>query len=257
MGAIRGGEDLHAEITGFSKVDRNDFMRRFLNSEEAWKLKNHLSEDGPSTVSRHLKSVRIRDSSLDISKVVTDVENETYEPLSDVTERQDKFRDLVLFSFAEVESEAEFSSSCLDSLGGILLVSDSLPDYLLEKAIDTNSWSLVFNGRSRSQSCFAPRLGGGGNVISTLNKMVEILFTKGSKFLKVAQVLEDFKNIRGYCSCDLSSVLCLRNGQVFFYVTQLKLWCKNHARLFTDSVVPLPAGHSTSGQLCGKIPENS
>ena len=421
---LQGGEDLHAEITGFSEVDRNDFMRRFLNSEEAWKLKNHLyerklnelakvpllllflctlwkkgqskhfqktktklyldiiefvlnhshskqstpryvevasfkdilsemgkvalqgllnddhlfeysqlsdsvrcdesvfigllqiteysetlrpvglvsfihksiqeflaawyvtyrcipegrnlgeigvkleeclalenvfqficglSKDGPSTVSRHLKSVRISDPSLDLSKTVPDVENETYEPPSDVTERQEKFRDLVLFSFAEVESEAEFSSSCLDSLGGILLVSDSFPNYLLEKAIDTNSWCLVFNGRSRSQSSFASKLGGGGNVISTLNKMVEILFTKGSKFLNMAQVLTEFKNIRGYCSCDLSSVLCLRNGQVFFYITQLKLWCKNHARLFTDSVVPLPAVHSTSGQLCVKF----
>ena len=41
---LRGGEDLHAEITGFSEVDRNDFMRRFLNSEEVRKLKNHLYE---------------------------------------------------------------------------------------------------------------------------------------------------------------------------------------------------------------------
>ena len=118
-----------------------------------------LSKDGPSTVSRHLKSVRIADPSLDLSKAIPDVENETHEPLSDVTDRQEKFRDLVLFSFAEVKSEAEFSSSCLDSLGSILLVSDSFPNYLLEKAIDTNSWYLVFNGRSRSQSSFASRLG--------------------------------------------------------------------------------------------------
>ena len=118
-----------------------------------------LSKDGPSTVFRHLKSVRISDPSLDLSKAVPDVENETDEPLSDVTKRQRKFRELVLFLFAEIESEAEFSSSCVDSLGSILLVSDSFPNYLLEKAIDTNSWYLVFNGRSRSQSSFASRLG--------------------------------------------------------------------------------------------------
>ena len=39
---LRGGEDLHAEITGFSQVDREHFMRRFLDGEEVSKLKGHL-----------------------------------------------------------------------------------------------------------------------------------------------------------------------------------------------------------------------
>ena len=214
-----------------------------------------LSKDGPSTVSRHLKSVRISDPSLDLSKAIPDVENEIDEPLSDVTERHEMFRDLVLFSFAEVESKAELSTSCLDSLGNILLVSDSFPNYLLEKAIDTNSWTLILNEGQQSQGKRAQRsrLGGGGNVIPTLSKMVKILFTKGSKFLKVAQFLEAFENICGHCSCDFSSVLCFCNGQVFFYITKLKLWCENHTRLFTDSVVPPHAVHSTSEQLCVKL----
>ena len=158
---------------------------------------------------------------------------------------------MVLFSFAEVKSEAEFSSSCLDSLGSILLVSDSFPNYLLEKAIDTNSWSLVLNEGDQSRRNRALGYGGGGNLIPKLNKMVKILFTKGSKFLKVAQFLEKFNDICG--QCDFSSVLCFRNGQVFFYITHLKLWCENHTRLFTDSVVPPHAVHSTSGQLCVKF----
>ena len=212
-----------------------------------------LSKDGPSTVSRHLKSVRIADPSLDLSKAIPDVENETHEPLSDVTDRQEKFRDLVLFSFAEVKSEAEFSSSCLDSLGSILLVSDSFPNYLLEKAIDTNSWSLVLNEGDQSRRNRALGYGGGGNLIPTRNKMVEILFTKGSKFLKVAQLLEKFNNMCGFRRCGFSPILCFRNGQVFFYITQLELRCEEHARLFTDSVVPLQAVHSTSGQLCVKF----
>ena len=211
-----------------------------------------LSKDGASKVFRHLKSVRISDPSLDLSKAIPDVENETDEPLSDVTERQEKFRDLVLFSFAEVKSEAEFSSSCLDSLGSILLVSDSFPNYLLEKAIDTNSWSLVLNEGDQSRRNRA-QLYGGGNLIPKLNKMVKILFTKGSKFLKVAQFLEKFNNICGDCRCGFSSVLCFRNGQVFFYITHLRLGCENHARLFTDAVVPPQAVHSTSGQLCVKF----
>ena len=212
-----------------------------------------LSKDGASKVFRHLKSVRISDPSLDLSKAVPDVENETDEPLSDVTKCQRKFRDLVLFSFTEVESEAEFSSSCLDSLGSILLVSDSFPNYLLEKAIDTNSWSLVLNEGAQSRRNRALGYRGGGNLIPKLNKMVKILFTKGSKFLKVAQFLEKFNNIWFYCKCDFSSVLCFRNGQVFFYITKLKLQCESHARLFTDNVVPLQTVHSTSEWLCVKF----
>ena len=212
-----------------------------------------LSKDGASTVFRHLKSVRISDPSLDLSKAVPDVENETDEPLSDVTERQEKFRDLVLCSFAEVESEAEFSSSCLDSLGSILLVSDPFPNCLLEKAVDTNSWSLVVNEGDQSRRNRALGYVGGGDLITTRNKMVKILFTKGSKFLKVAQFLEKFNNICGFRRCDFSSILCFRNGQVFFYITQLELRCEKHARLFTDGVVPLHAVHSTSGQLCVKF----
>ena len=39
---LRGGEDLHAEITGFSEVDMEFFMRRFLNSREVLQLQNYL-----------------------------------------------------------------------------------------------------------------------------------------------------------------------------------------------------------------------
>ena len=208
-----------------------------------------LSKDGASTVFRHLKSVRISDPSLDLSKAVPDVENETDEPLSDVTYRQRTFIDLVLFLFAEVESEDELSSSCLDSLGNILFVSGSFPNYLLEKAMDTNSWSLVLSEDVRS------RYEGDRNVMSTLNKIIKILFSKGSQFLKVAQFLTECNNNSGHCLswCGFSSVLCFRNDQVFFYITHLKLGCENHFRLFTDNVVAPHEVHSTSGQLCVKF----
>ena len=227
-------------------------LEEWLALENVFQFICGLSKDGASAVFRHLKSVRISDPSLDLSKAIPDVENEIDEPLSDVTERQEKFRDLVLFSFAEVKSEAEFSSSCLDSLGSILLVSDSFPNYLLEKAIDTNSWSLVLNEGDQSRRNRA-LLYGGGNLIPQMNTMVKILFTKGSKFLKVAQFLEKFNNICGHFGCGFSSVLCFRNGQVFFYITHLRLWCENHARLFTDTVVAPHAVHSTSRQLCVKF----
>ncbi|CAH3175290.1 unnamed protein product, partial [Porites lobata] len=219
-----------------------------------------LSKHGASTYPPrgHFKSVRISDPSLDLSKAIPDVENETDEPLSDITDRQETFIDLVLFLFAEVESEDELSSSCLDSLGNFLLVSDSFPNYLLEKAIDTNSWSLVLTifGYGRH---WIPTEIEKMNDDAQWGCMVKILRSKGSQFLKVTQFLTEFRNIytsrsnTGSCSCRFSSVLCFRNGQVFFYVTHLDLWCKKHARLFTDNVVAPHVVHSTSGQLCVKF----
>ena len=208
-----------------------------------------LSKDGASTVFRHLKSVRISDPSLDLSKAVPNLENETDEPLSEVTERQRTFINLVLFLFAEVESEDELSSSCLDSLGNILVVFHSFPNYLLEKAMDTNSWSLVFNEDAQL------RFVGDRNVMSTWNKIIKILFSKGSQFLKVAQFLTECNNNSGdcLCRCGFSLVLCFRNDQVFFYIRHLKLECENHSRLFTDNVVAPHEVHSTSGQVCVKF----
>ena len=104
-----------------------------------------LSEDGPSAVYRHLKSVRISDPSLDLSKTVPDVESETDAPLSDITERQWQFSDLVLDLFDKVESKADLSKPCLDCLGSVLpLFSDiSFPENLLLQAKEAKSLSLV------------------------------------------------------------------------------------------------------------------
>ena len=213
-----------------------------------------LSEDGASTVLRHLKSVRISDPSLDLSKAIPDVENETDEPLSDVTERQEKFRDLVLFLFAEVESKAKLSSSCLDSLGNILLFSDSFPNYLLEKAIETDSWSLVLNGGSGNFkiSLSTPKL-------TEVAKIVVTKSSESSTFPKVAAFLQDFiyishnYDMSGECTCGFFSILCFRNGQFYFYITDFVLSCDSHTRLFTDTVVPSHSVRSSSGQLCLKF----
>ena len=213
-----------------------------------------LSKDGPSTVSRHLKSVRIADPSLDLSKAIPDVENETDEPLSDVTERQEKFRDLVLFLFAEVESKAKLSSSCLDSLGNILLFSDSFPNYLLEKAIDTDSWSLVLNGGCGNfkMSLSTPKL-------TEVAKIVVTKKSESSTFPKVAAFLQSFMyvsgnyDMRAQCTCGFFSILCFRNGQVYFYITDFVLSCDSHTRLVTNTVVLSHSEHSSSGQLCLKF----
>ena len=206
-----------------------------------------LSRNGALATFRHLKSVRMSDPLLDLSKTVPDEESETDAPLSDVTDRQREFSDLVSNAFEEVELKAELSRACLDSLGSILLVSESFPDYLLVDAIDTNTWSLV--------STESPRYFGDRQAtISRLNEIVKKLITQGSGILKVAEFLEKFVHVFDCRECDFSFVLCFRNGQVHLYITHLtQLCCENHARLITDNVVSSHSEHHSSRHLSLKF----
>ena len=177
-----------------------------------------LSEDGALAALRHLKSVRIVDPSLDLSKAVPDVEGKTDVPLSDVTLRQQQFNDLVLNSFDEVESKAELSDICLDCLGSILLsLTRYLPDDLVIKTTDTNSFSLIFRRKGIA-----------------LDKIVQILVSKSFKTLNVTDFIIKLKNpvfLLFLCNCWFTSILCFRYGQVYLYITDLVLSCMSHARL--------------------------
>ena len=206
-----------------------------------------LSEDGALAAFRHFKSVRISDPSLDLSKTVPDVKNGTDRPLSDVTERQWKFSRLVFDSFEQIESKAELSRACFDCLGEILLHSiKSPPEHVFLKAKETNSWSLVSGNEFSFRNLFFP-------AVFNLNKMVKTLATGSSKILKVAEFLEKFQICSCRFFCGFFSVLCFHNGQVYFYITHLGLFCEDHFRLFTDFVVPSNSVHSTSGPLCLKF----
>ena len=200
-----------------------------------------LSQDGALATFRHLKSVRMSDPLLDLSKTVPDKGSETDAPLSDVTYRQRKFSDLVSNAFEEVELKAELSRACLDSLGSILLVSASFPNYLLLKAIDTNSWSLVSHNKYFLEQA----------AISRLYEIVKKLITESSEVLRVAEFLEKFLHIydRDCSMCAFSFVLCFRNGQVYFYITHLMDRCENHTKLITDNAVSSHSVHQSSGQF--------
>ena len=140
-------------------------------------------------------------------------------PLNVVTIRQLQFNYLVLELFEEVESKAELSRTCLDCLGSVLLHSTrSLPKGLLIEAKDTSSFSLI------------------SNIGESLNKVFKILVSKSSKTFNVADFLEKFENVSmSPCNCWFASILCFRNGQLYFYITDLALSCLPHTRLFTDN----------------------
>ena len=200
-------------------------LEECLDVQNVFQFMCGLSDDGALAALRHFKSVRISDPSLDLSKAIPHGGNKTDVPLNVVTTRQWKFNDLVLNSFGEVESKAELSRICLDCVGSVFLYSlatRSLPKELLIKATDTNSFSLIIR-----------------KVGESLNKIVKILVSKSSKTFNVADFLEKFENssrLSGCKNCWFASILCFRNGQVYFYITDLVLSCLPHARLFTDKV---------------------
>ena len=213
-----------------------------------------LSEEGAHTALSHFKSVRLSDPSLDLSKAIPDEENKTDVPLSDVTERQKKFNDLVLDSFEEVESKAKLSKTCLDCLGGILVVSRPVPVDLLPNERDVNPCSIVIEN---SFWYFAlPESG-----VTRWGKPPRILRRVQPPWLTgitLGEFATKFQN--AHCSvpfdgdpCQYGSVLCFRNDQVHFYITYLEVWCKNHARLFTDIAVSSDSTYLSSVHSCMKF----
>ena len=174
-----------------------------------------LSEDGASMVFTHLKSVRISDPSLDLCKAIPDVEKETDVPLSDVTDRQRNFNDLVFNSFEEVKSKAELSESCLDCLGSIFLLPSnymkSFPEDLLLKLRDASTLSFIFEYRD-----LYSELWGGSSPAADIQlySMIDLTeqVTESFEREKLRKFLIDFLNINPYCFCRFFAVICIRNG---------------------------------------------
>ncbi|KAJ7372119.1 hypothetical protein OS493_020544 [Desmophyllum pertusum] len=178
-----------------------------------------LSDDGAVKVLEHLTSVRISDPTLDLSKIIPDVENETDVPLCDVTDKHKRFSDL-----AKVKDLTQ-STHSVNFLHSI----ERLPFEISSKR----------------------------------NKLVEFLvclhvplrITKSSEALTVEEFLRKFQYI-GCNNCMFNSILCFRNGQFQFYITDLYLYCEDHVRLFeetTDISVPSLSVNLCSEQSCLKF----
>ena len=226
-------------------------LEECLALENVFQLMCGLSEDGASMAFMHLKSVRISDPSLDLSKAVPDVEKETDVPLSDVTDRQQNFNDLVLNSFEEVKSKAGLSETCLDCLGSIFLSHShymtSFPEELLIKLRDSSTWSFIFEGREP---------------LKTVRSQVQMQLdwatyiaqrvSESSEIQNLEKFLRDFLNINFFCFCGFSAVFSNRNGQVYFCIKHLEMTCDLHAKLITENFASSHAAHSSLRQPCLK-----
>ena len=79
--------------------------------------------------------------------------------------------------------------------------------------------------------------------------------TESSEVLTVEDFIGKF-NLSGLRCCSFIYILCFRNGQFQFYISELLLRCDDHARLFTESAtiaVPSDAASLCSQQSCLKF----
>ena len=208
-----------------------------------------LSDIGAVKVFTHFASIRISDPSLDLSITVPNLENDTDVPLSDVTERHEKFSELVLNSFRDVQSKSGLLKHCFHCTGGIILVTKSLSK-LMPKMKDltqvANSWAFLF-GRYRNLAVSILY-----DSLEFLNcLLVPVRMTESSEEFTVGALLTKFLNV-GCIRRYFSAVFCCRNGLMQFYITDLELRCELHARCFVGTAtISFP---SPSANLCSKQP---
>ena len=210
-----------------------------------------LSDDGVVEVLKHLKSVRIFDRELDLSKTIPD---ETDGPLCEITETHCSFIDLVFHSFQDVHLKTKFLNHFFDCTGDIVLVTKELIELLQEtKAndlIQTLHSGVIF--LLDHDDGFLNYMYGNQRLIYEMAKVPDfrnavVRITESSEHITLGYFLEHFQ--RGHCNdndCSFSYILCFRNGQFLFYITSLRLSCEYHARLLTKTTASYVQPRSAS-----------
>ncbi|KAL9979736.1 hypothetical protein ACROYT_G017444 [Oculina patagonica] len=209
-----------------------------------------LSDDGAVKVLEHLKSVRISDPTLDLSKLIPDIQNETNVPLCDFTDRQESFSYLVYDSFREVQSKAELISHCFDCTGGVIRVTSNRPlPEILPKVNDVTKLSIFGTFIFKFSSI------DGYSEHSILYKLVKrldcLLFSESCKDPTFGDFVRKFKTVQVFPDSSFISILSFRNDQFQFYITDLILRCGDHVRLFTETTADSVS--SPSPNVCSEM----
>ena len=209
-----------------------------------------LSDDGAVKVFEHLKSVRISDSELDLSKMIPDG---TDEPLCDITRKRQRFFTLVNSSFGEVQTKTEVLRHYLNCTDGIIFVQRGSVRKIIPERRNLNG--ITLNGvvflvyetiRQKKTKIYKS--------IEFLDCLdVPLRMTENSVVVTVGEFLRKFGAIRcvSSMSCNFTCILHYHNGQAFFYITRLYLHCDFHADLFDVTNLTSTPSHSTSSSSEG------
>ena len=215
-----------------------------------------LSDDGAVKVFEHLTSVRISDPELDLSKTIPDVENETDVPPCDVTIKQKRFIWFVHDSFKEVQSKTALFRHRLNCTDGIIFVEvGSLGETVPERKI---LHEITVRGAVLFGSHFKFLYPSGRITVTVIYQWLDFLnclhiplrITENSVVVSVGEFLRKFEAVKCESFCNFNCILHFYNGQTQFYITELRLRCDDHARLFTETDVNSTPSHSTS--LCSE-----
>ena len=224
-----------------------------------------LSDDGAVKVFEHLTSVRISDPTLDFTNTIPDEENETDVPLSDVTDRHERFSELVDDSFEEVQSKDALVRHWLDCTAGIILIDfdmqflkhvpkmTHLNEFTSCKAVFFHRYlrlhiASFVSGREHMSMLY--------DVLELFDCLhVPLRITEKSAVLLIGDFLRQFKTVE--CEqCCFNCILRFHNGKAQFYITDLKLCCNDHLRKFTETITistPSCSRNPRSKQSCLKF----
>ena len=211
-----------------------------------------LSNDGAVKVFEHLTSVRMSDPELDLSKTIPHVENETGVPLCDVTDKHSRFIGFVYNWFQEVQSKTELFRHCLNCTDEIIFVEKgSLCETVRERKILNE---ITVRGVVWHYSDFFFALHKITEIYESLEFLnslhIPLRITENSVVVSVGEFLRKFEAVKCNLFCNFYCILHFLNGQPQFYITELRLQCDDHARLFTETDVNSTPSHSTS--LCSE-----
>ena len=202
-----------------------------------------LSDDGAVKVFEHLKSVRISDPELDLSRTIPDG---TDEPLCDIKVKHVGFTILVNNLFGQVQSKTKVVREYLNCTDGIIFVFEGRSVH----EIVTNLNGTTLNGVvwCGSTTLHHTKLTEMYELIKSLNCLhVPLRMAENSE--KIGEFLGKFNAVK--CAslsikCDFTCILHYHNGQPFFYITSLHLNCNDHAGVFCNTRMTSTPSHSTS-----------
>ena len=207
-----------------------------------------LSDDGAVKVFEHLKSVRISDPELDLSRTIPDG---TDEPLCDIKVKHVGFTILVNNLFGQVQSKTKVVREYLNCTDGIIFVFERISVHEIVQIVpDRKNLNGILNGVvwCGSTTLHHTKLTEMYEAIDILDCLhVPLRMTENSGEIgEFLRKFNDFECASLSIKCDFTCILHYHNGQAFFYITSLHLNCNDHAGVFCNTRMTSTPSHSTS-----------
>ena len=228
--------------------DRTRTLDDFRSLENVFQFVCGLSDDGAVKVFEHLKSIRISDPELDLSKTI----------MCDITWKRQCFITLVNNLFGQVQSKTEFLRHYFSCTDGIIFVQGGSVREIIPERRNLNGITLngvVWGGYMSLDSAKLNEMYESIEFLDCLH--VPLRMTENSG--EIGEFLRKFHAVKcaaRFLKCGFTCILHYRNGQAFFYITRLNLCCDDHVGVLYDMCTTSTPSHSTSSstkEFCMKF----